>query len=75
MLLTLLRNITASRDIPVYLFTAFVSVTTDTTFDVVVEHDPVKQVTVEHEPVKQVTVEHTSTINVTVSPNFDFYDI
>lgn len=75
MLLTLLRNITAARDIPVYLFSAFVIVTPDTTFEVVVDDIPVKEVTVEHEPTKEVTVDHTPTIDVTVSPNFDYYDI
>lgn len=74
MLLTLLRNI-VQRDVPVYLFTAMVSVTPDTTFEVIVEHEPIKQVTVEHEPIKEVTVDNTPTIDVTVSPNFDFYDI
>ena len=74
MLLTLLRNI-VQRDVPVYLFSALVSVTQDTTFQVVVEHEPTKQVSVEHEPTKQVSVEHEPVINVTVSPNFDYYDI
>ena len=74
MLLTLLRNI-VQRDVPVYLFTALVSVTQDTTFQVVVEHEPVKQLSVEHTPVFETPVEHTPTIEVTVTPNFDYYDI
>ena len=63
------------RETPVYTFDANVTVTPDTTFEVIVDDIPVIEVTVEHQPTKEVTVDHTPTIEVTVSPNFDFYDI